>query len=70
MPPMMEIPAWFGGALFWTTILFILALAAYFYFTDRETNMRWLRKLRDMLSAALAAALVGLACLAALASDA
>ena len=50
-PPMMEIPPWFGGALFWTTILFILALAAYFYFTDRETNMQWLRKLRDMLSA-------------------
>lgn len=50
-PPMMEIPPWFGGALFWTTILFILALAAYFYFTDRETNMRWLRKLRDMLIA-------------------
>ena len=50
-PPMLEIPPWFGGALFWTTILFILALAAYFYFTDRETNMRWLRKLRDMLSA-------------------
>ncbi len=50
-PPMVEIPPWFGGALFWTTILFILALAAYFYFTDRETNMRWLRKLRDMVSA-------------------
>ncbi len=50
-PPMLEIPPWFGGALFWSTILFILALAAYFYFTDRETNMRWLRKLRDMLSA-------------------
>ena len=48
---MLEIPPWFGGALFWTTILFILALAAYFYFTDRETNLRWLRKLRDMLSA-------------------
>lgn len=48
-PPMLEIPPWFGGALFWTTILFILALAAYFYFTDRETNMRWLRKLLDML---------------------
>ena len=25
MPPMVEIPPWIGGALFWTTILFILA---------------------------------------------
>ena len=67
---MLEIPPWFGGALFWTTILFILALAAYFYFTDRETNMRWLRKLRDMLSARWQQLWVGLARMAALCADA
>jgi hypothetical protein len=51
MPPMVELPPWLGGALFWITILFILALAAYFYFTDRQTNFRWLRMLRDMVRA-------------------
>lgn len=51
IPPLAEIPPWLGGALFWTTILFVLALAAYFYFTDRQTNFRWLRMLRDMLRA-------------------
>jgi hypothetical protein len=49
--PMVELPPWIGGALFWTTILFILALAAYFYFTDKETNLRWLRQLAAMLRA-------------------
>jgi hypothetical protein len=49
MTPMVEIPPWVGGALFWTTILFILALAAYFYFTDKQANFRWLRKLGNML---------------------
>jgi hypothetical protein len=47
--PMVEVPPWIGGALFWTTILFILALAAYFYFTDKETNLRWLRQLAAKL---------------------
>jgi hypothetical protein len=51
MPPMAELPPWLGGALFWITILFILALAAYFYFTDRQTNFQWLRMLRDMVRA-------------------
>ncbi len=50
-PPLMEIPPWVGGALFWSTILFILALAAYFYFTDREGNLRWLRLLAARLRA-------------------
>jgi hypothetical protein len=50
-PPVIEVPPWIGGALFWTTMLFILALAAYFYFTDRQANFRWLRMLRDMLAA-------------------
>lgn len=35
--------------MFWTTMLFILALAAYYYFTDRKTNFRWLRQLGGML---------------------
>jgi hypothetical protein len=48
---MVQMPPWIGGALFWTTMLFILALAAYFYFVDRQTNFRWLRMLRDMLAA-------------------
>jgi hypothetical protein len=48
---MVDLPPWIGGALFWTTALFILALAAYYYFTDRKTNFRWLRQLIGMLAA-------------------
>lgn len=51
MPPAVEIPPWIGGALFWTSILFILALAAYFYFTDKQTNFRWLGKFAALLRA-------------------
>jgi hypothetical protein len=47
-PQLVEIPPWLGGALFWTTILFILAVAAYFYFTDKQANFHWLRKLAAM----------------------
>lgn len=47
--PVVEIPPWVGGMLFWSTILFILALAAYYYFTDRKTNFRWLRMLLALL---------------------
>jgi hypothetical protein len=51
MAPVVEIPPWLGGAMFWTTILFILALAAYFYFTDKQTNFRWLRRIAALLRA-------------------
>lgn len=50
-PPLVNIPPWVGGAMFWATALFILALAAYYYFTDRRTDFRWLRKLLGLLSA-------------------
>ena len=53
---------WWGA--FWTTMLFILALAAYFYFTDRETNLRWLRKLPRHVECPLAPTLARLAYMA------
>jgi len=46
---MVDVPPWVGGALFWTTAVFILALAAYYYFTDRKTSFRWLRRLLGMV---------------------
>jgi hypothetical protein len=49
MGPLLEIPSWIGGAFFWATILLILILAAYFYFSDKETNLRWLRWLGQKL---------------------
>jgi hypothetical protein len=50
-PPVVEIPPWVGGAMFWTTMVFILALAAYYYFSDRKTNFRWLRQFVALLQA-------------------
>jgi len=52
LPPpasVLEIPAWVGGAFFWATMFLILVVAAYFYFSDKETNLRWLHRLIDML---------------------
>ena len=48
-PPVIDIPPWVGGIMFWATMLFILALAAYYYFTDRKTNFRWLRMVFALL---------------------
>ena len=42
--PMLEIPPWVGGVAFWAVILLILAFAAYFYLTDKEASLRWLRQ--------------------------
>jgi hypothetical protein len=50
-PTMLSAPPWVGGVLFWVTILFILSLAAYYYFTDRKTDFRWLRMLAAKLQA-------------------
>lgn len=48
-PPTPEIPPWVGGALFWASMIALLLVAAYFYFDDKETNMRWLRRLQELL---------------------
>ncbi|MBK8047364.1 MAG: hypothetical protein IPK16_09745 [Anaerolineales bacterium] len=48
-PLILDIPPWIGGAFFWATIVVLFGLAAYFYFSDKETNLRWLRRLLDAL---------------------
>ncbi|MBW7884956.1 MAG: DUF4129 domain-containing protein, partial [Caldilineaceae bacterium] len=43
------IPPWLGGALFWTSILLLIAYAAYIYFSEKETSLRWLHRLWALL---------------------
>jgi hypothetical protein len=47
--PSLLLPAWLGGALFWITMIFILAVAAYFYLSDKPTSLLWLRRLLNMI---------------------
>ncbi len=46
-----QLPAWTGGALFWTVMLLFLGYAAYIYLTERGVKFTWLltfwRLLRD-----------------------
>jgi hypothetical protein len=44
-PETLVIPPWVGGAFFWASVLLLLGYAAYFYFSDKETSLRWLRRL-------------------------
>jgi len=44
-PETLMIPPWVGGAFFWASVLLLLGYAAYFYFSDKETSLRWLRRL-------------------------
>jgi len=49
-PPMLEqlppaaaqLPAWTGGALFWTVMILFLSYAAYIYLSDRGVKFTWL----------------------------
>jgi hypothetical protein len=44
-PEMLTIPPWVSGAFFWASVALLLGYAAYFYFSDKETSLRWLRRL-------------------------
>ena len=44
-PEMLVVPPWVGGAFFWLSVALLLGYAAYFYFSDKETSLRWLRRL-------------------------
>ncbi|MBP6440379.1 MAG: DUF4129 domain-containing protein [Caldilineaceae bacterium] len=50
-PPLIEIPTWVGGVAFWITIATILLAAAFFYFSDRQNDFVWLRRLLAMVRA-------------------
>ncbi len=40
-----------GGTFFWLSVALLLGYAAYFYFSDKETSLRWLRRLWEHLVA-------------------
>ena len=44
-PDLLTVPPWVGGAFFWLSVVVLLGYAAYFYFSDKETSLRWLRRL-------------------------
>lgn len=46
-PP--EFLEWAGGAIFWIMALVIVGYLAVIYFTDKGTNLGWLRRLWEML---------------------
>lgn len=50
-PETLAIPPWVGGTFFWLSVALLLGYAAYFYFSDKETSLRWLRRFWDYLVA-------------------
>jgi len=42
---MLEIPPWVGGAFFWLSVIALLGYAAYFYFSDKDASMAWVRNI-------------------------
>lgn len=44
-PTLLEIPAWVSGAFFWLSVVALLGYAAYFYFSDKDASMAWLRRI-------------------------
>lgn len=50
-PETLMIPPWVGGAFFWLSMTLLLGYAAYFYFSDKEASLRWLRRLWERLVA-------------------
>jgi len=50
-PALAEIPTWVGGVAFWITIATILLAATFFYFSDRQNDFVWLRRLLAMVRA-------------------
>lgn len=50
-PETLVIPPWVGGAFFWLSVALLLGYAAYFYFSDKETSLRWVRQFWRRLAA-------------------
>lgn len=44
-PAILEIPPWVSGAFFWISVAALLGYAAYFYFSDKDASMAWLRRI-------------------------
>jgi hypothetical protein len=44
-PTVLAIPAWVSGAFFWLSVVALLGYAAYFYFSDKDASMAWLRRI-------------------------
>lgn len=44
-PTMLTIPPWVAGSFFWISVAALLAYAAYFYFSDKEGSLLWLKRL-------------------------
>lgn len=42
--PLFTLPAWLGGAFFWLALVALVGYAAYFYFTDKQRSLNWLRR--------------------------
>lgn len=50
MPPAAaQLPAWTGGALFWTVMVLFLGYAAYIYLSDRGVQFTWLKTFWQLL---------------------
>jgi hypothetical protein len=48
-PPLLVIPPWVSGAFFWISVAALIGYAAYFYFSDKDASMLWLRRLWDRI---------------------
>jgi len=47
------LPPWIGGLFFWTSAAFLIGYAAYFYFSDKDATLGWLRRFLARLYAQL-----------------
>ncbi|MCB0150188.1 MAG: DUF4129 domain-containing protein, partial [Caldilineaceae bacterium] len=54
-PAPLIIPPWVGGLFFWISVAFLIGYAAYFYFSDKDATMGWLRRFLARLYAQLLA---------------
>lgn len=54
-PAPLLIPPWIGGLFFWLSVAFLIGYAAYFYFSDKDSSLGWLRRFLARLSAQLLA---------------
>jgi len=51
----LAVPPWIGGLFFWISVAFLIGYAAYFYFSDKDATLGWLRRFLARLAAQLLA---------------
>ncbi len=56
-PAPLVIPPWVGGLFFWISVAFLIGYAAYFYFSDKDASLGWLRRFLARLYAQILALL-------------